>query len=353
MKRSWFPSLSISAAAALCLALSSPANVAMPGYEKTYLLSDGAVAARNFNSHLVNPWGLASSPTGPFWIANEGTGTSSIARADGLLVARDVHVPDDESGHPTGLVFNGDGGFLIRSGGVVGSSVFLFVTLEGRVLGWNPSVDAENAIVAADHGSDGAVYTGAAIAGEHARRFLYAANFGGGSVDVFDQDFDLILKLRIPGLPPNYAPFGIAAIDGRLFVTSALRDPTTGEDVPGSGNGYIHVMDPDGSNLEVFAFRGELNAPWGLVQAPGGFGMFSQKLLVGNFGDGRILAFNIHNGQFLGALEDEDGEPIVIRGIWGLLFGNGGAGGDPHDLYFTAGIQDEEHGVFGEIEVAH
>ena len=347
------PPLVSIAALGFALTLTSVSRVTLGGFEEEGLLSDGAVRTSNFNRHLVNPWGLASSPTGPFWIASEGTGTSQIVRADGSAFAPDVSVPADRSGHPTGLVFNGGGGFEVGAGGVTATSLFLFVTLEGRILGWNPTVDPSAAIVAADLGSSGAAYTGVAIASTGSGRFLYAANFAQGTVDVFDDGFVRVESFSTPLVPAGYAPFGIAEIDGELFVTFALRDPSTGEDVPGPGNGFLFRLAPDGSSFEPVAEHGELNAPWGLVVAPGGFGKFSHKLLVGNFGDGRILSFNVHNGQLVGQLEDEEGEPIVIEGLWGLRFGNGGAGGDLKDLYFTAGIDDEEHGLFGEIEVAH
>jgi uncharacterized protein (TIGR03118 family) len=343
---------SASLAVAFGLTLSS-SRVATTAFEVEPLLSDGSVPAPNVNPNLVNPWGLASSPTGPFWIASEGTGTSQVVRADGSAVVPDVLVPGDQSGHPTGLVFNGGGGFEIRTSGASASSLFLFVTLDGRILGWNPAVDAGAAIVAANHVAEGAVYTGAAIAESHGRRFLYVANFGQGRVDVFDTDFRPVASYSTRQVRPGFAPFGIAEIDGELLVTFALRDPVTGEDSPGPHRGYVFRLAPDGSSFEPFLVAGELNAPWGLVVAPGGFGQFSNKLLVGNFGDGRILAYNQKNGHFIGAMENEEGRPIVIEGIWGLLFGNGGAGGDPKDLYFTAGIDDEEHGLFGEIEVAH
>jgi uncharacterized protein (TIGR03118 family) len=349
MKRAWIPYLCVSAAAGLGLALSAPA----PHFEMTVLLSDGSVAAPNIDPNLVNPWGLAASATGPFWIANEGTGTSSVVRADGSMVIPDVSVPEDQSGHPTGLVFNGGGGFEVEAGGVSASSLFLFVTLDGRLMGWNPNVSAANALVAVDNRGTGSAYTGAALGTIGGRTFLYVANFGMGRIDRFDSDFVPAGDFTDLDVPENYSPFGMANIDGLLYVTFAERDPSTGEDVPGPGKGFIDVFTLDGEFVEQFASRGELNAPWGLVVAPGGFGRFSNKLLVGNFGDGRILGYNIHNGHFVGALEDEEGEAIVIEGIWGLLFGNGGDGGDPRDLYFTAGIDDETHGIFGEIELEH
>ena len=349
MKRVWIPYLSVSVAAGLGLALSAPA----PFFEATILLSDGSVPADHVNPNLVNPWGLASSPTGPFWISNEGTGTSSVVLADGSEALADVAVPTDMTGHPTGLVFNGGGGFEVEDAGVSASSLFIFVSEDGRLFGWNPNVSLGHAVVALDNRGTGAAYTGAALAQSGGRTFLYAANFGQGMVERFDSEFTPAGSFTDRDVPNNFSPFGIGTIDGQIYVTFAQRDPATGEDVPGPGAGFIDVFTPEGELVERFASRGELNAPWGLVVAPGGFGKFSNKLLVGNFGDGRILAYNIHNGRFLGALEDESGRAIVIEGIWGLLFGNGGAGGDPRDLYFTAGIDDETHGVFGEIELEH
>jgi|SoiMethySBSTD1v2_1073268.scaffolds.fasta_scaffold362821_2 uncharacterized protein (TIGR03118 family) len=349
MNRVWIPVVSVAAAAGISLALAAPAQ----HYEMTVLLSDGSVAAPNVNPNLVNPWGMATSPTGPFWISNEGTGTASIVNAEGEPFAPDVNVPADQSAHPTGLVFNGGGGFEITDGTTTATSLFIYVSEDGRLLGWNPTVLAPSAIVAVDNRGTGSAYTGAALAQNSGDTFLYVANFGQGTVDVFDSTFTPVNSFTDTTLPENFSPFGIAAIDGRLYVTFAERDPTTGEDVPGPGKGYIDVFTPAGELERRLVSEGELNAPWGLVVASPGFGKFSRKLLVGNFGDGRILAYSSHNGHFFGALEDEDGEPLVIEGIWTLLFGNGGDGGDPHDLYFTAGIEDETHGIFGEIEFEH
>jgi uncharacterized protein (TIGR03118 family) len=344
MKHTWIPGLLI-CAALLSLGLALPSA----SYERTDLLSDGAVMTPHVNPNLVNPWGLAASPSGPFWIANEGTGTSSIVLADGALVAPDVLVPADQSAHPTGLVFNGGEGFAVEQGGVSGPSRFIFVTLEGRVLGWSPTVDPANAIVAVDNGASGASYTGAAFAENAEGGRLFVANFAAGSVEVFDAQFAAAGSFTDSNVPPTYSPFGVARIGARIYVTFVPRDPRTGDEVPGIGHGLIDVFSQDGTLIQRLATGGELNAPWGMVLAPGGFGPFSHKLLVGNFGDGRILGFT-QQGHFFGAVKGDDGSPIVIEGLWGLLFGNGGQGGDPRDLYFTAGIDDEQHGVFGEIE---
>ena len=349
MKRVWIALPCITLAAGISLALSAP----KPHFERHDLLSDGFTAAPNVDTNLVNPWGLASSPTGPFWIASNDSGTAQIVRADGSMVAPDVLVPADQSAKPTGLVFHGGDGFVVEEAGVSAPSRFLFVTEDGRLLGWNPMVNQANAIVAVDNRGSGSAYTGAALADVGGRTFLYVANFGEGTIDVFDSNFAPAGSFGDRDAPTNFHPFGIAAIDERIYVTFAERDPATGEDVTGPGKGFIDVFTPNGTLEEHFVSRGELNAPWGLVVAPGGFGPFSHTLLVGNFGDGRILSYNIHNGRFRGALEDGNGQPIVIEGIWGLRFGNGGMAGDPRDLYFTAGIEDESHGVFGEIELTH
>ena len=329
---------------------------AFPGasYEQENLLSDGFTATPNVNPNLVNAWGLAASPTGPFWIANEATGTSSIVLADGSANAPDVAVPADHSAHSTGLVFNGGGGFEVTgSTGTSGSSLFIFVTLEGRILGWNPQVDAANAIVAVDNSAGMAeTYTGAALATHGGRTYLYVANLAAGTIDVYDHRFLRTDSFTDENAPSGYSPFNVAEIDGELLVAFVPLDPMTGEEIPGPGHGLIDRFLPDGTFLGRLTGGGELNAPWGMVRAPGGFGPFSNKLLVGNFGDGRILGYG-NNGHFFGALEDDEGEPIVVEGLWGLMFGNGGLGGDPRDLYFTAGPEDETHGLFGEIEFDH
>jgi uncharacterized protein (TIGR03118 family) len=334
----------------LCLAFAAPASL-VSFYSRTVLLSDGAVDAPTTDTNLVNPWGLASSGAGPFWIASEGGATASIVRADGSLVTADVLVPGDQSARPTGLVFNGGGGFPITQDGITASSLFLFVTLEGRVLGWNPNVDPAHAVVAVENDQEGDAYTGAALAMNGGQRFLYVANFGAGTVEVFDTAFVPVGSFTDADLPAGHAPFGIAAIAGDVFVTFVPRDAATGSPVPGPGHGFVDQFAPDGTLKKRLISQGELDLPWGLVVAPSGFGRFSRKLLVGNFGDGRILAFNPHRGHLQGQLEDEVGQPIVNDGLWGLQFGNGGIAGDVHDLYFTAGIGNEAHGVFGRIEV--
>jgi uncharacterized protein (TIGR03118 family) len=336
----------IVAAGALSLAFSTPG---VGFYERTDLLSDGSLSTPNVNPNVVNAWGLASSPTGPFWTANEGTGTSSILHADGSAFAPDVLVPGDQSAHATGLVFNGNGGFEVHRSGLAGTSLFIFVTLDGRIIGWSPQVDPADAIVAVDNSGSGASYTGAAMATREGHPLLFVANFASGAIDVYDARFHSAGSFTDPTVPANYAPFGIANVGGRVFVTFVPRDPTTGDEQTGAGHGLIDVFESTGAQMSRLATGGELNAPWGMVTAPDGFGPFSNKLLVGNFGDGRILAFG-HDGGFLGALTDNSGQPIVIEGLWGLLFGNGGNGGDPEDLYFTAGPGDEKQGLFGEIE---
>jgi uncharacterized protein (TIGR03118 family) len=342
------PSLAL-AAVAIPVAFALPTAL----YERINLLSDGALATPKVDKNLVNSWGLASSPTGPLWIANAGSGTAAVVRADGTAAIPDVAVPADRSGRPTGVVFNGSPGFQVRQGESRAPAVFLFVTLEGRILGWNPQVDAANAIVAVSNGSDaGAVYTGAALAERRGETALFVANFGTGTVDVFDQAFRPAGSFTDAGAPPGYAPFGIATIDDQLYVTFVPHDKQTGGPLPGRGNGLIDVFSSDGTLLRRLATGGELDLPWAMVSAPEDFGPFSRKLLVGNFGDGRILGFH-QNGHFFRRLEDSQGEEIVIDGLWGLRFGNGGSGGDRHELFFAAGIERETHGLFGVIRFGH
>jgi uncharacterized protein (TIGR03118 family) len=320
-----------------------------PLFRVTNLLSDGTVAAPNVNPNLQNPWGIAASPTGPIWISDNGTGNTSIVKGDGTQALPDIGVP----GAPTGIVFNGTDGFRVSSSGNSAPSLFLFATENGTLLGWNPAVDANAAIGVADLSSADAVFKGLALATVDGRPFLYATDFANGVVRRFDQDFGRVGTFTDGSLPRNYAPFGIANLGSVLGVTFALREEGGDDDVPGAGHGFVDLFDFEGNLVERLVSQGELDSPWGLAIAPGGFGNVSGNLLVGNFGDGRILAYNLHNGHFRGALENESGRPIVIDGLWGLMFGNGAFGTDPKGLYFTAGIDDEAHGLFGVIQTGH
>ncbi len=243
----------------------------------------------------------------------------------------------------------------------------MFATEDGTISGWNPNVNATNAILAVDRsqvtqgGFTGAVYKGLATGSNDKGDFIYATNFRFGQVEQFDADFKLVNTFTDPQLssdcpiagPPAqcFAPFGIQNIGGNLFVTFALQDAAHHDDVKGAGNGFVDVFDTNGTLIRRFASQGTLNSPWGLTLAPNGFGRFGKNLLVGNFGDGRINAFDPDTGAFRGQLQGQGGSsnPITIDGLWALGFGNGGLAGPTDTLFFTAGPNEETHGLFGSI----
>jgi uncharacterized protein (TIGR03118 family) len=236
--------------------------------------------------------------------------------------------------------------------------VFLFDTESGRILGWNPDVGPTRAVVAVDRSGVEAIYKGLALVSTAAGSFLYATDFHNGRVDVFDQHFHLVSTpggFTDPNLPAHFAPFGIRNIGGRLLVTYAKQDPAREDDVPGPGLGFVDMFDARGHLLRRVASRGHLNAPWGLAVAPASFGHFAGDLLVGNFGDGRITAFDMSSSRGVeecGQLRRRNGQVLAIDGLWALSFGNDGPAGSSGSLFFTAGPDDETHGLFGKIEPA-
>jgi uncharacterized protein (TIGR03118 family) len=348
--------------AALMLAFTSSAFAG--SYQRTNLVSDIA-GANQTDANLVNPWGISASPTGPFWISDNGTGLASVYAISGTTVTNPLVVtippplgsPDGTIAAPDGNVFNGSGGFLVSNGTTSGSSLFMFATEDGTLSGWSPSVDLTHAFVAVNNSvvdpSDAqhrsAVYKGLAIASTAHGTFIYATNFRGGFVEMYDSDFTLVKTFTDHKLPDSYAPFGIQTINGKLFVTYAKLDSKKHDDVAGSGNGFIDTFDLNGNLLSRFAAHGSLNSPWGIALAPANFGDFSNALLVGNFGDGTINAFDVSAGTFLGQLKDASGNPLVFNGLWGLRFGNGGSAGPANTLFVTAGIDHEAHGLFASI----
>jgi uncharacterized protein (TIGR03118 family) len=268
-------------------------------------------------------------------------------------------------GAPTGNVFNPTSGFVISQGGASGPGQFLFATEDGTISGWNPAVDPAHALIAVDRSAVrqgkfvGAVYKGLALAPSGSGSFLYATDFRFGVVEQFDAQFHLVRSFTDPVLAEDcplpgqcFAPFGIQNIGGDLFVSFALQNKAHHDDVGGAGNGFVDVFDTSGTLKGRFASMGSLNSPWGLALAPAGFGTFSNDLLVGNFGDGRINAFDPSTGKFLGQLQDPAGHPIAINGLWGLAFGNGGLAGDTTTLFFASGLNDEADGLFGSIQPA-
>ena len=350
-----------------CLLLLAAAPLAaQERYHRTNLVSDIAGVALRTDPNLVNPWGIAFSATGPIWIADNAAGVATLYQRDGQgfppaspLV---VMIPPPNGGQPpaapTGTVFNGTPGFIVSANGHSGPSVFVFVTEDGTISGWSPGVDLKNAILAVDNSAPGgvdnstlgAVYKGLAIAQEGSQTFIYAANFRDAIVEKYDSNFKLVKTFTDTNVPAGFAPFGIREIHGRLLLTFALQDDKKHDDVSGPGNGFVEILEGDGS-FHHFASQGTLNSPWGLAESPRNFGKFSDAILVGNFGDGRINAFD-EGGTFLGQLHDELGQPLTINGLWGLTFGNGALAGKRNHLLFTAGIGDESHGLFGFIRKA-
>ena len=333
-------------------------------YAQHNILSDIPGLADHTDSNLVNAWGLVSGPTTPWWISDNGTGKSTLynVATDAIPAVFTVPGADGAQGNPTGIVFNGGTGFVVNNGvGSPSAAPFIFASEDGTISAFKgaPIVTVVPNPQAAAHG---AIYKGLAIDSATAGQLLYATDFHNGKVDVFDTSFHLVTlsgNFTDPNLPAGFAPFGIQNIGGTLYVTYALQDEDAKDDVAGPGNGFVDAYDLNGSLIQRVASAGELNSPWGLALAPEGFGRFSGDLLVGNFGDGRIHAFDpttlTSDGEFeaVGLLHSAAGRPIQIDGLWALQFGHGtnavGANGLTTTLFFTAGPSDEDHGLFGSI----
>jgi uncharacterized protein (TIGR03118 family) len=329
--------------------LIAPQGQAQTGYVQTNLVSDMTGVAANTDPNLQNAWGIATSATSPFWVSDNGTGLSTLYDSSGTPQSLVVTVPAAGSasgGTPTGVVFNGSTDFQISTGT---AAHFIFATEDGTISGW---ASGTQATVKVDNAPTSAVYKGLAIGNNGSGNFLYAANFHSSAIDVFNGTYTattLAGSFTDPNLPAGYAPFNIQNLGGTLYVTYALRDMAGHDDVAGPGNGFVDTFDLNGNFLNRLVSNGVLNSPWGLAIAPGGFGTFANDLLVGNFGDGRINVFNPTTGAFLGTLKDPSGNPITIDGLWGLRVGNGGSGGDPNTVYFSAGPNDEANGLFGSL----
>jgi uncharacterized protein (TIGR03118 family) len=347
----------ISAPAMLAVALcASPLAARANGsYDVTVLVSDGVVSAPNLDTHLVNPWGIAFNPNGFVWIANNGTGTSTLYDGNGKLSPAPpsgplvVTIPE---GKPTGVVFNGTQDFKVNGQ----AAPFVFSSEVGVISAWAPAVNPTQAQKMATR--EGAIYKGLALAANGKENFLYATDFHNGKIDVFDSGYeDAVAKGKLKctfkvDMPRGFGPFGIQNINGDLFVTYAKQDADREDDVSGHGLGVVAVFDANGCLIRHFAGGWPLNAPWGMALAPASFGRFSNRLLIGNFGDGRINTFDLSTGIFTGTLRRQHGKAIEIEGLWGLRFGNGVLDQPTSTLFFTAGPDDEAHGIYGKIEPA-
>jgi uncharacterized protein (TIGR03118 family) len=347
----------------------SPALVGANQYVQHNLVSDIPGLADQTDPHLVNPWGLSASSTSPFWVGNNHSGTSTIYNSAGqpfpaatpLVVT--VPVPrvaqaaqNPGSAAATALVFNDTTGFNIASGP---PAIFLFAAEDGTISAWHPGVDPVDAILVIDNSAAAAQYTGMAVANTNNGPLLYVANFRGGTIDVFDSNFAPATTpggFVDPNLPAGFAAFNIQRIGHKLYVAYAMQDGQGQDGIAGPGNGFVDVFDFNGNLLTRLISNGNLNSPWGVALAPENFGDFSHALLVGNFGDGTINAYDPCSGDYLGTLSDSKGQAISIPGLWALRFGNGHDGGDANTLYFTAGIPGsgsiEDHGLFGSIQTA-
>jgi uncharacterized protein (TIGR03118 family) len=318
-------------------------------YQQVNLVSNGAVATPHTDTNLINPWGIAYSPTGPFWLSDNGMGVSTLYNGSGVPQSLVVTIPppagSTATAAPTGIVFNGSADFM--------NSRFIFATEDGTIASWG-SADGSTAVRRIDNSSANTVYKGLAIGTNGSDEFLYAADFRNGKIDVFDKNFTSATlggSFIDPGLPAGYAPFNIFNAGGNLLVSYALQGPTKLDDAAGPGNGFVNVFDTNGNLIKRLISNGMLNSPWGMTMAPSGFGPFSNDLLVGNFGDGIINAFDPVSGNFLGSVFDATNTPIVIDGLWGLKFGNGSNAGATTELFFSAGINAEADGLFGKIQM--
>ena len=346
--RLWMLALAVFMVAATPTALFSAPNN-FNSFGQVNLVSDLPGVARFMDPDLVNPWGIAFSSGSPIWISDNGQGLATIYNGAGVKQGLVVSIPAPGGGQgaPTGQVFNGGSGF--------NGDRFLFSTEDGTIAGWRGALGT-TAELGADQSGTGAVFKGLALATNGSNSYLYATDFHNGTVDVFDSTFtkvSLTGSFTDPGIPSGFAPFGIQAVGSKLYVTYAMQDAAKHDDVACPGCGFIDVFNTDGTFVQRLVSMGALNSPWGLALAPGNFGKFSNDLLVGNFGDGTINAFDPTSGVQLGTIDGSNGTPLVNLGLWGLAFGNGAQGTSTNTLYFTAGIpgpdQIEDHGLFGAI----
>jgi uncharacterized protein (TIGR03118 family) len=328
-------------------------------YSNHVLVSDGNVAADFPDVNLKNGWGVAFNPQGFVWVADNHTGKSTLYDGTGKPQSLVVTIPGvgGEPGAPTGIVSSGGPDFVVSVTNAAGTTVagparFIFVTEDGTIAGWAPAVNPTLAITVPTPATN-ANYKGVALGGNGTTHLLYATDFRNNRVDVFDSAFKPVMKAGAfvdPRLPKGYAPFGIQAINGDIYVTYAKQDSAGDDEIAGAGFGFVDVYSPDGDLLGRFASRGALNAPWGLALAPLSFGDFGGALLVGNFGDGTINAYSPRTGRWLGTLRDQNQRRIHVDGLWGMQFGNGVAAQKTNALYYAAGPNDEENGAYGVIE---
>lgn len=327
-------------------------------FEQRNLVSDGFITAEHTDPNLVNSWGIAFNPFGFVWVADADAGVSTLYDGDGNLQSLVVAIPSPTGptgGEPTGIVFNASTGFVVSQGGLSGASRFLFATEQGVIAGWAPNVNLTGAVLAVDNSATGTNYKGLALSAGGSGQLLYATDFFHARIDVFNSAFQPVQlapgAFTDPRIPSGFAPFGIQAIGGDIYVTYAKQDASMTDEEVGPGLGYVDVYTPTGELIRRVASRGRLNAPWGIALAPAKFGTFSNTLLIGNFGDGRINAFEPVFGFPMGPLRDSHFRPIEIEGLWGIAIGNGFANQPVNTLFFASGPDDEEHGLYGRLDL--
>ncbi len=318
------------------------------------LVSDiPSVGTQPTDPDLVNPWGFVASSAGPWWVSDNGTGKLTLYDGNGLKQGLVVNVPqwdNSPGGNPSGQIFNGTQDFKLSNNK---PAAFIVSTEDGTIQGWNGGTTTTIVV----NGWPNAVYKGLALGSANGANYIYAANFRGGTVDVFDGTFQPhsfgANAFTDSTLPSGYAPFNVANINGNILVSYALQDDQKHDDVAGVGHGYIDVYNNQGTLLQRLPHAYALNSPWAMVVAPAGWGQWSGKLLVGQFGSGAIAAYDLTTNLFQGVLSDDQGLALRINGLWGLSFGNGASSGPKTTLYFAAGYFAEAHGLFGTITVSN
>lgn len=353
----------------LLLASLGAANLAHGAnrYLQHNLVSDQTGMADHIDANLVNPWGICTSSSSPFWVSDNGTGLSTLYTVSDTALTSfgtpnatikpvvPATAAKSDPGSPTGCVNNATATAFTITGKAVS---FIFATENGSISGWGSALNAAQAMVMVDNSAKGAVYKGLAMATPSATTGprIYATNFNSGAVEVYDQNWAPVTLsggFTDPMVPAGFAPFNIQALGGKLYVTYAKQDQAKHDDVGGPGNGYVDVYDLNGALLTHLISGGNLNSPWGLAIAPTGFGDYANDLLVGNFGDGTINVYNPTTGALIAQLQNAQGTAAIhISGLWALQAGNGGSGGDANSIYFTAGAGNEQHGLFGSLQAA-
>jgi uncharacterized protein (TIGR03118 family) len=309
----------------------------------TKITADVSGDGVSVDPNLVNPWGIAFGPTGVLWAADNGTGLSTTYNGSGVPQSTIVTIPSAGAGAgaPTGIVLNTTANFLI---GGTGPAAFLFAGEDGTISAWN---GGGSATIVVNRSAQGSVFKGIAIGSSNGHNFLFATDFHNGQVVMWDSTFAFVKTFTDATIPAGFAPFGIANINGQLFVTYAKQlAPDNVDDDAGNGNGFVDIFNTDGSFVKRFAANGTLNSPWAVVMAPATFGSFGGEILVGNFGNGQISAFNATTGAFDDFMRDHEANVLEIPGLWGLAFGTGAAA---TTLYSASGPNDEQHGFLSTI----